>query len=123
MVSLHIDGQKLELEVQGWHKLWAFKRKIDVPLDAIVDVRRKPGAIRGWWKGLRVPGTHLPGVIVAGTYFKDGQREFWDVGRGDEAIVIELAGHRYDRLVVDVEDPDQTVERIRQAQQQRAAHG
>ena len=72
MVEIHADREHVTIDVQGLHKLWAFKRKIDIPRSAVRAVRRLSGdALAGWWKGWRVPGTHLPGVIVAGTYFKD----------------------------------------------------
>jgi hypothetical protein len=34
------------------------------------------------------------------------ERHFWDVRRADRAIEIDLAGVPYDRLVVEVADPD-----------------
>lgn len=107
MVELHVDDAGITVEVQGWHQLWALKRRLRVPREAVRAVRRVPGdALQGWWKGWRVPGTHLPGVIVAGTYFKDGERHFWDVRHPERAIEIELAGQRYDRLFVEVADPE-----------------
>jgi hypothetical protein len=30
-------------------------------------------------EGWRGPGTHLPGVLIAGAYHPDGDRVFWDV--------------------------------------------
>lgn len=110
MVDIHVNDDRLTIDVRGWHRLWALKRKIDVPRTAVRAVRRLSGnALEGWWKGWRVPGTHVPGVIVAGTYFKDGERHFWDVRRADHAIEIELDGQKYDRLFVEVPDPDAAV--------------
>jgi hypothetical protein len=48
----------------------------------------------------------LPGVIVAGTYYRNGERHFWDVRNPERAIEIDLAGVPYDKLVVEVADPD-----------------
>jgi hypothetical protein len=33
------------------------------------------------FRGLRMPGTHLPGVIIAGSYYyyQQGKWAFWDV--------------------------------------------
>jgi hypothetical protein len=107
MVKLDVEGDRVVVEVLGAHKLWAFKRRISFPRDAVVAARRAPpDALAGWWKGWRVPGTMIPGVFVAGTYYKDGERHFWDVRRADRAIEIDLAGVPYDRLVVEVADPD-----------------
>ena len=107
MVDIHADDEHVTIEVRGLHQFWAFKRKIHVPRSAVRSVRKLPGdALKGMWKGWRVPGTHLPGVIVAGTYFKDGERHFWDVRHPESAIEIELDGQRYNRLFVEVSDPD-----------------
>ena len=66
-------------------------------------------------KGLRAPGTHIPGVLVAGTFHQDGERVFWDVHDAAKAVVIELADEKYQRLVIEVDDPRETAERIEQA--------
>lgn len=44
------------------------------------------------------------GLIAAGTFYRGGKREFWNVGRIGEAVPIELAGATYDRLVLSVPD-------------------
>ena len=116
MVEISIRDGKAVFEVQGWSRLWALRSRITVPLSRIRDVRRAdPSAVRGWWKGLRLPGTHVPGVIVAGTFYEGSKPVFWDVRRPARAIEVQLAGAEYDRLVVDVADPDAAVERLRAA--------
>jgi hypothetical protein len=52
-------------------------------------------------------------VIIAGTYYQKGQRVFWDVKRPQKAIVIDLADQRYNQLIVEVENPAQTVTQLR----------
>jgi hypothetical protein len=114
MVEIHADGDRVEVEVRGWHQVWAMKRRIAFPRTAVRGARRLPAdALRGAWKGWRVPGTHLPGIIVAGTFYKDGERQFWDVRHADRGIEIELAGQPYDRLFVEVADPDAALRALR----------
>lgn len=114
MTSITLTSTHAVFEPQGWSRVWALKRRIEVPLAAIRLVRRAPAGVgSGWWKGLRLPGTHLPGVIVAGSYLVEGKWEFWDVrGEGRSAIEVHLSGTRYSRLVVDVADPDAEVRRL-----------
>ena len=66
-------------------------------------------------KGLRAPGTHVPGVIIAGTFYQEGKRVFWDVKDPEKTIVINLADERYDELIVEVADPAEEVQRIQNA--------
>jgi hypothetical protein len=116
MVDVQIDPEKeiLVLEVEGLDKLWSFRSHFEIPLANIVDVHQAdPDVAKGWWKGLRAPGMHVPGFIVEGTFYKDGRRLFWDVKSHEKAIVIDLKDERYDELIINVEDPVREVERIR----------
>lgn len=96
-------------------KLWALKSRLQIPLVNVRGARVDPTVARGWWKGLRAPGTHIPGVIVAGTFYQDGKRIFWDVHDAENTVVIELADERYDQLIVEVADPAGAVARIWEA--------
>ena len=115
MVDISISDGVATFELVGLHKLWALKSRLRIPLAHIREVRPDPTVTLGWWKGWRVPGTHLPGVIVAGTYYQDGRRTFWDVTRPEKAIVVELVNEPYDELIVDVPDPREAVNRLRSA--------
>jgi hypothetical protein len=124
MVDVQIDPDKkmLVLEMEGLDKLWSFRSHFEIPLANILDVHQAdPDVAKGWWKGLRAPGTHVPGFIVEGTFYKDGKRLFWDVKSHEKAIVIDLQDERYDELIIDVEDPAREVEQIRSLIASRAA--
>jgi hypothetical protein len=56
-----------------------------------------------------------PGVLTAGTFYQHGKRIFWDVHNPENTIVIELRDERYDELIVEVADPQLTVELVRAA--------
>jgi hypothetical protein len=116
MVDISIQGDTLSLEVEGLDKLWAFKSRLEIPLARIKRVYRDPQIASTWqWKGIRAPGTSLPGVIAAGTFYQDGKRVFWDVHNPENTIVIELDDDRYDMLIVEVADPDEAVRLITSA--------
>jgi hypothetical protein len=118
MARVSIAGDELIVDVEGLDKLWALKSRLTVPLANVRGATADPGIVREP-KGLRVPGTHVPGVIVAGSFYTEGERVFWDVRDGDKAIVIELGDEKYARLVIEVEDPRRTVEMIERAVQHR----
>ncbi len=105
MVDLSISGDVLVLEVRGFDKLWAFKSSLEIPLQHVTGIRADPAAARGWWHGLRAPGTHIPGMITAGTYYHDGKRVFWDIHSPENTVVFELKDERYNELIVEVADP------------------
>jgi hypothetical protein len=115
LVDLSITEGKLILHVRGADKLWALKISLEIPLTHIAGVRADPNAARGWWHGIRMPGTNVPGVITAGTFYQDGQRVFWDVHRPEKTIVIDLHDDRFNQLVVEVADPQAAVTLIQSA--------
>ncbi len=106
MVDLSISGGNLVIAVRGADKLWAFKSSLEIPLQHVAGIRADPSVARGWWHGLRIPGTNIPGVITAGTFYQDGKRVFWDVHNPDNTVVIELHDERYNELIVEVADPN-----------------
>jgi hypothetical protein len=107
MVEIQTVGDELRVNVLGFHKFLAFKGSLVVPRSAVQSARRlEPGKASEAWKGIRFPGSHIPGVLVAGTFHKGGERHFWDVRHGSRAIEIRLSGQRYNRLFVEVADPE-----------------
>ncbi|HEY2496513.1 MAG TPA: hypothetical protein VGK24_05545 [Candidatus Angelobacter sp.] len=115
MVDLSIAEGKLTLHVRGADKLWALKSSLEIPLAHIADVRADSEVARGWYHGIRMPGTNVPGVITAGTFYQDGKRIFWDVHDPVKTISIDLHDERYSQLIVEVADPDAAVKLIQSA--------
>ncbi len=115
MVEISIVDGTLLCAVQGLDKLWALKSQIAVPLEHITGATVDPEAARGWWHGLRMPGTQIPGVITAGTFYWDGRRVFYDVHDPDNTIVVALDHDSYDQLVIEVADPESDAARINSA--------
>ncbi len=106
MTRIEIADGRLRVEVLGWDKLWAFKSRMEFPGEHVVGSRPWDKERDGAWRGLRAPGTALPGVIVAGTYHGGGKHVFYDVHDFADAIVIELRDEWYARLIVQVEKPE-----------------
>ena len=112
MANLTIDGDDLLVTLPGWDALWAMKRELRVPLRAVVGVRHDPVLASQWPRGLRVPGSHLPGLLTAGSYWQPGRPgtwSFWSVRHPRQAIVVDLDAGHYRRLVLEVADPDAAV--------------
>jgi hypothetical protein len=118
MARVSIAGDDLIVDVEGLDRLWALKSRLTVPLANVRGATADPGIVRER-KGIRSPGTHVPGVIVAGSFYTEGERVFWDVHNGDSAIVIELGDEKYARLVIEVDDPQGTVDMIEKAVRHR----
>lgn len=115
MVALSIRDGTLLVRMRGLGMVLALKRRLRIPLACIAGVHIDDEAAHGFWKGVRLPGTHIPGLLVAGTFHRGGRRTFWSVRRGRRAVVIDLENARYDRLVLEVADPDGAVRMLTDA--------
>lgn len=115
MVEITITHDKLTLEVQGMHKLWALKSSLEIPLEHVKEVHADPHPAMGWFQGLKLAGTDIPNVFRAGMFWQEGNRVFWDVRHPENTIVLELEDESYAKLIVEVDDPDATVREIQQA--------
>ena len=54
-------------------------------------------------------------MITAGSYRKDGEWVFWNLRASQQAVVVELTGERYRRLVLGVDDARAVAERVERA--------
>jgi hypothetical protein len=104
---------KLLVRPVGLVRMWALSKGIECPVTNITDVGVSER--KGLVKGFRAPGTHLPGVMTAGTFRSRGEKDLWMVGRAKEVLVIELHDQPYRHLIVQVEDPHAAVEALRAA--------
>ena len=59
-IKMSIAEGKLILHVRGADKLWAFKSSLEIPLVHIAGVRAAREVARGWYHGIRMPGTSIP---------------------------------------------------------------
>ena len=92
MTEVELTRNALVIHVQGMDQLWALKSRLEIPLSHVVGAEVDPEIAREWHKGIRAGGTHVPGVITAGTFYQDGERVFWDVHDPEKTVVIHLQG-------------------------------
>ena len=110
-----LTGDRLVVEPRGLDRLWGLRRKIEVPLSQVRGATYDPEAFYAG-KGLRAPGLALPNRKWVGTFFRDGQRTYWNVRRGGQTVVIELDPRApFMRLYLSVEDGRALVDRINAA--------
>jgi hypothetical protein len=103
VAKLLVDDD-VTVSLSAVEKAEALHGDVSVPRAAVVSVQVVPDGLDEV-HGLRMPGTALPGVIMVGTW-RDKQGVTFAVCHGRQpAVVVELTGQRYDRLVVTVENP------------------
>ena len=115
MVKVTVENGRVHFDVQSWDKLWALRSRLEIPVEHIHGVRIDPEPAKGWWHGLKLPGTQIPGLLTAGTFFQDGDWVFYDVHEPERTIVLDLDHEHYKRLVIEVADPATAVAQLKAA--------
>ena len=112
MVIITIGTDKATFEVQGWDRLWSLRSQLEIPLSHIKGAYIDPEPAMGWFQGLKLAGTDVPNIFRAGTFYQHGELVFWDVNDPEKTIVIELEHEWYRKLIIEVENPEQEINRI-----------
>jgi hypothetical protein len=105
VARLVVDGDDLVVCMSALEKLAAFHGDVRVPLRAVVSVRVADAPYREL-RGIRAPGTGWPGRIAIGTRRYPGGKDFACVVGKQAAVVVELDGAPYGRLVIGSSDPE-----------------
>jgi hypothetical protein len=114
MALLRIDGGELTVQLSKVEKVEAFHGDITLPLGAVTDVQ----AVDDPWphlRGIRAPGTGIPAVIAVGTRRGGFGKDFVAVHGKGPAVVVELSGADYARVVVTDDDAVAVAATIRSA--------
>ena len=111
MPVLELTKDELVVHLRAWETVASLQRTIRIPLANVRGATADEG-FRGRELGLRAPGTSLPGTLSAGTYYKDGDRQFVFIGPDTHPVVIELANEKWNRIVLGVEDAQRTAAEV-----------
>ena len=102
MAELLVNDDVVTISLSAVEKAEALHVDVQVPRAAVASARMVPDGMEEV-HGLRLPGTGFPGVIMVGTWW-DGEKVTFAVCHGRRpAVVVELTGQCYDRIVVTVE--------------------
>ncbi len=114
MARLHVEGENLVVKLGIVDTMLSVRSTMRFPLTAVERVYFDP-YVGDEPRGIKAPGTHLPGVVTKGTFHSQGVKTFWNVWRGTSAVVVELSGQKFDRLVIDHNEPEAVVQQIEAA--------
>jgi hypothetical protein len=114
VASLEVESGELIVRLSGVERAAAMRREVRVPLSSVARVCAEPdpwGALRG----IRAPGTGIPGVAAYGVRrITGGAPDFAAVHGCGPAVRVDLApGAAFGRLVVTVDDAQRTVDAVR----------
>lgn len=103
-----IAGNILDIELEGREQLWALKTRISIAKKDIITARYAH-VFRDWRKWeVRMPGTGLPGKLIAGSFWTDEGWDFlyiknphgWLNPEARNVLYIETKLPKYRRIVI-----------------------
>ena len=99
MVTVIKNSIETIIEIKGLHKLWSFKSEIRIANEHIIRVYQDLNEIENF-SGLRVPGTYVPYLIKAGTFYQypDSSKTFLDIVNENNVIIIEMKDEEYKKI-------------------------
>ena len=83
---------------------------LEIPLAHIETVGTEQMQTR--WSELRIPGTFIPGLLKAGTYRRDSQKNFWCVTRGQPVLRLALKNEYFSSLTLGLKNNEHWVSEI-----------
>ncbi|WP_300268848.1 hypothetical protein [Microbacterium sp.] len=101
MVTLLLDHTQLEVVLSPLERAASFHREnLRVERDTIVKVQLTDDAWT-WIRGVPGPGTHIPGILAAGTWKASATTDFVLIRRRRPGVVVDLEGDAdFQRLVL-----------------------
>jgi hypothetical protein len=114
MAKLVIEGDDLVVRLSPWERVGALRSEVRIPVATVRDVR----ATDDPWselRGIRAPGTGIPGMVALCTRRGSGIHDFAAVYGKRPAVVIEAEDAPFDRLVICCPDAQDEARRLAEA--------
>jgi len=108
VAELTVADGELRLRLGRWEGMGALHRDVDVPVASLVSAT----AVADLWtelRGIRAPGTGVPGVVMLGTTRYEGVKDFCVVHGHGPGLVVVLRDQEFARLLVSA-DADRAAE-------------
>ena len=113
------DEDALVVRYAGLHRALILTGEVRVSYSAIASVSTGLSDPPGWLR-FRIGFSTPPfGTTQRGRFREHGRWSFLDVDDRERAVVIDLAGDRYRRVVLSVDDPEAFAANLRERQSSR----
>ncbi|MFM8658501.1 MAG: PH domain-containing protein [Candidatus Nitrosotenuis sp.] len=100
-MELSIADGFLHIKLNWKEKLATFSGSRKILLNNITSIYTDYSRIPN---GIRLPGTYIPYIITAGTYYTRSGKEFWYVIKKKNILRLELQNESYARFILGIDD-------------------
>ena len=114
MADLIVEGDELVVSLSPLEKLAALRGNVRLPIRAVREVAVEPAPWQAL-RGIRAPGTGIPGVLAYSVRRRTGDRpDFAAIHGSRPAVRIELDPPAdFGRVLITVDDPQAAVAAVR----------
>lgn len=107
MVSVTVGRENVTLKLEGSKKFLALKDSIVILLSKISRVSTE--RVRTFWQPWMRIGIHMPGVLMAGTFWVRESKTFYRVRDLSKCATLHLKRPEYKKVVVEVQEDKEAV--------------
>jgi hypothetical protein len=111
MVEINVNEEKLILSIKGKY----FVKPFEFPWENVTGVEIDSALARDWIRKRDFLAKSVPALNREGVYYEDGNCTFWEIQNPNRTIVIYLQNEPYEKMVVEVENPNLAIEVIENA--------
>jgi hypothetical protein len=117
-MQLSLADEKLSIEFEWYEQLWAFRfdRVMEISIAHVRSVSATEPHSN--WAQVRAPGTFVPGIIKAGTYYTKQGKEFWYVTDDKNYLTLELQDEPYRQVIITIPESQSWLDRIDRLREQ-----
>lgn len=113
MATISITPSTLIVSLSRFERFFGLLPSLEIPLSNVRGATHDDGIWRDI--GVRAPGLALPGRALIGTFRKRKFKDYVVWRKEPQLVVIQLAGERWDRLVIGVSDAESIARQINTA--------
>jgi len=96
---LDLTDTHLNITLEGWEKILAFKfDNLSIELKNITNISSKKPLTKEF--EIRAPGTFIPNLIKAGTYYTNKTKKFYYVTQDSNYLVLDLKNELYNQIIL-----------------------
>lgn len=92
----------LKINFSTAKKILSMKGSFTIPLKHIQSITTE--LPKPTWEEIKAPGTMIPGLIKAGTYYTEKGKQFWFVTKGKGILNIKLKNESYQRIILGIDN-------------------
>ncbi|AFY49633.1 hypothetical protein Nos7524_3859 [Nostoc sp. PCC 7524] len=113
-MQLSIVNENVKITWEWYEQLltFNFNETFVIPINHIAAVTITEPASS--WAEIRCPGTGIPGIIKAGTFYSNRGKEFWYVTQDKNYLTLELRDEPFQRIILTIDNNHAWAERISQ---------